>query len=59
LLVAQDTASGPKALRSLHAIHLATAVLVDADLIITYDTRLEAAARHNGLAVAKPAINPE
>ncbi len=46
---------GPKSLRSLDAVHLATAVLVDADLMITYDNRLEAAARDNGLAVAKPA----
>jgi predicted nucleic acid-binding protein len=50
---------GPKALRSLDAIHLATAVILDADLIVTYDNRLAAAARHNGLAVAKPAINSE
>ncbi|MGB8380543.1 MAG: PIN domain-containing protein, partial [Dermatophilaceae bacterium] len=46
---------GPTSLRSLDAVHLATAVLVDADLMITYDNRLEAAARDNGLAVAKPA----
>jgi predicted nucleic acid-binding protein len=45
---------GPKSLRSLDAIHLATAVLVDADLMISYDNRLEAAARHNGLAIVKP-----
>jgi predicted nucleic acid-binding protein len=44
----------PESLRSLDAIHLATAVLLDADLIVTYDSRLEAAARYNGLAVAKP-----
>lgn len=44
----------PESLRSLGAIHLATAVLLDADLIVTYDSRLEAAARYNGLAVAKP-----
>jgi uncharacterized protein len=44
----------PESLRSLDAIHLATAVLLDADLILTYDNRLEAAARFNGLAVARP-----
>jgi uncharacterized protein len=44
----------PESLRSLGAIHLATAVLLDAELIVTYDNRLEAAARYNGLAVAKP-----
>jgi uncharacterized protein len=49
----------PESLRSLDAIHLATAVLVDADLIVTYDGRLDAAARYNGLAVAKPSNNPE
>jgi predicted nucleic acid-binding protein len=49
----------PESLRSLDAIHLATAVLLDADLIVTYDTRLDAAARYNGLAVAKPLTNHE
>jgi uncharacterized protein len=44
----------PESLRILDAIHLATAVLLDADLIVTYGNRLEAAARYNGLAVAKP-----
>jgi uncharacterized protein len=50
---------GPEALRSLGAIHLATAVLLDADLMVTYDSRLAAAARDNGLAVAKPTNNAE
>jgi predicted nucleic acid-binding protein len=45
---------GPTVLRSLDAIHLATAVLLDADVIVTYDDRLADAARHNGLAVAAP-----
>jgi len=49
----------PESLRTLDAIHLATAVLLDADLIITYDDRLDAAARYNGLAVAKPVSSPE
>jgi predicted nucleic acid-binding protein len=44
----------PTVLRSLDAIHLATAVLLDADVIVTYDDRLAEAARHNGLAVAAP-----
>lgn len=35
---------GPPTLRSLDAIHLATAVLVDADLLMTHDHRLAAAA---------------
>jgi PIN domain len=38
---------GPHVLRSLDAIHLATAILVDADALITYDERLAAAARDN------------
>ena len=37
----------PAVLRSLDAIHLATALLVDADVILAYDLRLiEAAAEH-------------
>ena len=45
----------PPVLRTLDAIHLATAVLLDADLVITYDDRLAAAARRNSLDVAAPA----
>lgn len=45
----------PNALRSLDAIHLATAVLVDADVVLTYDERLAAACRDNGLTVDAPA----
>lgn len=45
----------PHGLRSLDAIHLATAVLLDADVVIAYDTRLTEAARENGLAVSAPA----
>jgi hypothetical protein len=41
-------------LRSLDAIHLATAVLFDVDVVLTYDERLAMAARHNGLAVSAP-----
>jgi|ERR687892_2625450 predicted nucleic acid-binding protein len=44
----------PNALRSLDAIHLATAVLLDVDTVLTYDDRLAKAARHNGLAVSAP-----
>ena len=44
----------PNVLRSLDAIHLATAVLLDGDTVLTYDDRLAEAARHNGLAVAAP-----
>ncbi len=49
---------GPTVLRSLDAIHLATAVLLDADGVVTYDDRLAAAARHNDLTVISPAAVP-
>lgn len=43
-------------LRSLDAIHLATALLAreDIDALLTYDTRLAGAARGHGLVVAAP-----
>ncbi|HLG73304.1 MAG TPA: type II toxin-antitoxin system VapC family toxin [Chloroflexota bacterium] len=64
LLVDVDTAVlelagiiGPEVLRSLDAIHLATAQLLGSDLgvIVTYDRRLAAAAGELGLPVASPA----
>lgn len=45
----------PNVLGSLDAIHLATAVLLDVDTLVTYDARLATAARYNGLAVSAPA----
>lgn len=45
---------GPLLLRSLDAIHLATAVLLEADRMLTYDDRLGEAARHNGIRVSTP-----
>lgn len=44
----------PLILRSLDAIHLATAVIIDADVVVTYDDRLADACRRNSLAVATP-----
>ena len=44
----------PPILRSLDAIHLTTAVLIDADVVVTYDDRLADACRRNSLAVASP-----
>jgi len=44
----------PNVLRTLDTIHLATAVLLDVDAVLTYDERLALAARHNGLAVSAP-----
>lgn len=45
---------GPAVLQSLDAIHLATSVLVDADVVVTFDARLAAACSENGLAVRAP-----
>lgn len=42
---------GPPVLRSLDAIHLASAVLMQADQLLTFDQRLAAAAREEGIAV--------
>ena len=46
----------PPALRSLDAIHLATALDLGHDLegIVTYDARLAEAAEHNGVAAISP-----
>jgi antitoxin (DNA-binding transcriptional repressor) of toxin-antitoxin stability system len=46
----------PAELRSLDAIHLATALLIreDVETLLTYDNRLAAAAREHGLVVAAP-----
>jgi hypothetical protein len=44
----------PPVLRSLDAIHLASALLLDADLVLAYDERLIAACRSNGIACASP-----
>ena len=47
----------PLILRSLDALHLATAMLIDADLVVTYDDRLADACRRNSLAVESPGRN--
>ncbi len=57
--IAEDVVSlarriGPPVLRTLDAIHLATAILLDVDQVLTYDDRLAAACRQNGLAVTSP-----
>ena len=44
----------PNALRSLDAIHVASAMLLDADLLITYDKRMADAGQHNGLRCSAP-----
>ena len=45
----------PRTVRSLDAIHLASALLVDADVVVGYDQRLLAAARDLGLRPSSPA----
>ncbi len=47
----------PATLRSLDAIHLASALVIapEVDAVVAYDTRLAAAARAAGLAVVAPA----
>lgn len=45
---------GPGSPRTLDAVHLASAVPVDADVVIAYDARLAAACRSQGLAVSAP-----
>jgi predicted nucleic acid-binding protein len=44
----------PPRLCTLDAIHLATAVLLDVDVMLTYDSRLVDACRHNGVTVLTP-----
>jgi len=51
----RSVALKPVALRSMDAIHLATALDINGDLdFITYDDRLAAAARDAGLRVVQP-----
>jgi hypothetical protein len=44
----------PAVLRSFDAIHLSSALLLDAGIVLTYDQRLAAACIDGGLAVAAP-----
>lgn len=44
----------PDALRSLVAIHVASALLIDADLVLSYDRQLATACKDNGLIAAAP-----
>lgn len=56
--IARDAAAiGHPALRTLDAVHLATAVFLgtEVDAIVTYDDRLANAARAAGLSVVRPA----
>lgn len=47
---------GPGSLRSLDAIHLATASIVAADVVIAYDERLLQAASELGFRTASPGV---
>ena len=44
----------PPMLRTLDAIHVATAVLVAADVVVAYDERLMGACSQNGLSTSSP-----
>lgn len=44
----------PRRLRSLDAIHLATALLLDVDEVVVYDERLLSACREHGLITVTP-----
>jgi predicted nucleic acid-binding protein len=56
LIVARASSLAPPSLRTLDAIHLATAMELgrELDAFVTYDDRLGEAARSLGLAVAAP-----
>src|SRR5690554_3566831 len=49
---------GPSTLRSLDAIHLATATLIGADLVCAYDKRLLTSAPESGFRRFRPASRP-
>jgi uncharacterized protein len=53
-VVALARRANPAVLRSPDAIHLASALLLDADIVLTYDQRLASACIEGGLAVAAP-----
>lgn len=49
----------PSVLRTLDAIHLASALLLDADMVVAYDKRLIDACHANSLNVATPGSDAE
>nr|WP_281496948.1 type II toxin-antitoxin system VapC family toxin [Ornithinimicrobium sp. F0845] len=54
--ILHQAASLPQSyLRTLDAIHLATAIAVETPVIVTYDDRMARAAREEGLDVVAPA----
>lgn len=55
--IAQRAANlGPATLRTLDAIHVATAIELRVDVVITYDQRMLEACEANGLEVAAPGV---
>jgi uncharacterized protein len=55
--VLRDAAAlASREVRTLHAIHLATALYIDADELVAYDRRLLEAAGEQGLEVAAPGL---
>ncbi len=44
----------PPVLRTLDAIHLASALLVDADVLVAYDQRLLEATKTHGISISSP-----
>jgi predicted nucleic acid-binding protein len=58
-LITEDVVSlarriGPTAVCTLDAIHLATAILLDVDIVVGYDDRLLDACRSHALATSSP-----
>lgn len=60
-LLDEATALGPPALRSLDALHLATALSIRDDIgaLFTYDKRLAEAAGQHGFHVVRPGLGSE
>ena len=59
-MLAEATALEPAGLRTLDALHLATALTIRSDIgaFLAYDDRLAAAAASRGLPVVAPGLSP-
>ena len=53
----QAAAITSREVRTLDAIHLSTALYIEADEIVTYDRRLLAAAEAQGITAVAPGLN--
>ncbi|WP_434615414.1 type II toxin-antitoxin system VapC family toxin [Arthrobacter sp. A5] len=58
-VLARAAAAEPASLRTLDAIHISTALLTEASLLVTYDKRMTESARLYGLSVASPGAADE